>query len=107
MSLFHVKLFEVKLLVITLLKFPHPSADNGGAPDSGSDNASLRDSKGSYFNGGIKAAAFVSSPLLSQSGVEYTGLLHVSDMMPTLVNLAGGVVSDLDLDGFDFWESIR
>ena len=44
---------------------------------------------------------------MSQSEVEYTGLLHVSDMMPTLVNLAGGDVSDLELDGFDFWESIR
>ena len=86
--------------------FPH-FTDNGRQPNSGSDNTPLRDSKGSYFNGGIKAAAFVASPLLSQSGVEYTGLLHVSDMMPTLVNLAGGDVSDLELDGFDFWESIR
>ena len=39
--------------------------------------------------------------------MEYTGLLHVSDMMSTLLNLAGGDVSDLELDGFDFWESIR
>ena len=83
------------------------SIDNEGAPNLGSDNSPLRDSKGSYFNGGIKVAAFVTSPLLSQSGLEYTGLLHVSDMMPTVVNLAGGDVSDLDLDGFDFWESIR
>ena len=61
----------------------------------------------SYFNGGIQGAAFVTSPLLSVTGTNYTGLLHVSDWLPTLVNLGGGDVSDLDLDGFDVWQAIR
>ena len=94
-------------LHLNIIFLGHFSIDNGGASNRDSDNTPLRDSKGSYFNGGIKVAAFVTSPLMSQSGEEYTGLLHVSDMMPTLVNLAGGDVSDLELDGFDFWESIR
>ena len=67
----------------------------------------MRSEKGTYFNGGIRGAAFVTSPLLSQTGVEYTGLLHLSDWMATLVNPAGGDVTDLDLDGFDVWEAIR
>ena len=83
------------------------SVDNGGDEDEGSDNFPLRSGKFTYFNGGIRGAAFVTSPLLSQPGVEYTGLLHLSDWMATLVNLAGGDVTDLDLDGFDVWEAIR
>ena len=81
--------------------------DNGGGGNAGADNSPLNGDKGTYLNGGIQAAAFVTTPLLSQTGVEYTGLLHVSDWLPTLVNLAGGDVSDLSLDGFDVWESIR
>ena len=83
------------------------SVDNGGDEAEGSDNSPLRSEKGTYFSGGIRGAAFVTSPLLTQTGVEYTGLLHLSDWMATLVNLAGGDVTDLDLDGFDVWEAIR
>ena len=85
----------------------HKMLDNGGDHEQGSDNSPLRGEKGAYFNGGIGGAAFVTSPLMSRSGVEHTGLLHLPDWLPTLVNLAGGDVSDLDLDGFDVWESIR
>ncbi len=83
------------------------SPDNGGDIHSGADNSPLRDEKSTYFYGGIQAAAFVASPLLSSSGVEYQGLLHVSDWMPTLVSLAGGDTTDLELDGFDIWSAIR
>ena len=33
--------------------------------------------------------------------------MHVTDWFPTLVNQAGGDVSDLELDGFDVWDSVR
>ena len=79
--------------------------DNGGGV--GSDNSPLRDGKGGYFNGGIQVPAFVTSPLLSQNGTTHTGLVYVSDWLPTLINLAGGDVSDLELDGYDVWEAIR
>ena len=65
-------------------------SDNGGAEEYGSDNSPFRSGRGSYFNGGIRGPAFVTSSLLFQTGVEHTGILHVSDWMPTLVNLAGG-----------------
>ena len=84
-----------------------PQSDNGGAEEYGSDNSPFRSGRCSYFNGGIRGAAFVTSSLLSQTGVEHTGILHVSDWMPTLVNLAGGTVDGLELDGFDVWQSIR
>ena len=84
-----------------------PQSDNGGEEQFGSDNSPFRSGRGSYFNGGIRGAAFVTSPLLSQTGVEHTGILHVSDWMPTLVNLVGGSIDGLELDGFDVWQSIR
>ena len=33
-------------------------------------------------------------------------MIHVSDWFPTLVNIAGGSIEGLDLDGFDIWSSI-
>ncbi len=73
----------------------------------GGNNSPLRGGKRSYFNGGIRGVGLVVSPLLSSPGVQYSGLVHVSDWMPTLVNLAGGDLSDLDLDGLDVWQAIR
>ena len=94
-------LYTIPFKIIFSTAFP----DNGGG--KGKDNSPLRGSKGSYFNGGIQVPAFVASPLLSQSGTTHAGLVHVSDWLPTLINLAGGDVSDLELDGYDVWDSIR
>ncbi len=80
--------------------------DNGGTGNAGS-NDPLRGNKGDYFEGGIRMVGFVNSPLLRTTGVEYNGLVHVSDWFPSLLNLAGGDVADLALDGFDVWESMR
>ena len=59
------------------------------------------------WDGGMKGVGFVSSPLIGQPGSVYRGLLHVTDWFPTLVNIAGGNVTGLSLDGHDVWESIR
>ena len=42
------------------------------------------------WNGGVKATAFIHSNLLSSSvrGTTYTGLMHVTDWLPTLMNVA-------------------
>ena len=50
---------------------------------------------------------FVHSPLIEQKGRTTKQLMHVSDWFPTLLHLAGGDSSGLQLDGYDVWSIIR
>jgi len=79
------------------------TTDNGGGPwDS---NTPLRGTKETLYEGGIRGAAFVHSPLLGRRGT-YRGLMHLADWVPTLLGLAG-VEPPTGLDGVDQWASIR
>ncbi|XP_072045797.1 arylsulfatase B-like [Amphiura filiformis] len=87
------------------------SSDNGGSRWFGS-NWPLRGEKGTLWEGGIKAAGFVHSPLLPDRirGTVSRELMHVSDWYPTLVEgIAGGDASadEKRLDGFNMWNTIR
>ncbi len=55
----------------------------------------------------MRSAGFIASPLLNQTGQEFTGLVHVSDWFPTLAALAQADVSGIELDGFNQWNAIR
>ena len=75
----------------TILVF---SSDNGG--DSGdSSNPPLRGRKRTFFEGGVRAAAFVASPLLglptghSRRRAEVAEVTHISDWYATIGALAG------------------
>jgi len=59
----------------------------------------------SYLLGGVRAAGFVNSKLLEKPGRTSMDLIHVTDWVPTLVNLAGGSVKG-PLDGVDQWPTI-
>ncbi|KAK7505089.1 hypothetical protein BaRGS_00003659, partial [Batillaria attramentaria] len=64
--------------------------------------------KGSMWEGGMRAAGFVHSPLLEThvQGTKTFELLHVTDWYPTLQKLAGG--EDVQgLDGYDQWNEGR
>ena len=85
------------------------ASDNGGwpIPDGHGSNYPLRGAKFTYFEGGIRVPAFVYSPLIKNPKRIERSLMHVSDWYPTLLKLAGGLLSDYeDLDGFDMWEVI-
>ena len=68
-------------------------------------NYPLKGFKNTIYEGGARVPGFVHSPLLEQPGRRYQGLLHMVDFLPTLVNLAGGVVP-ANVDGKDQWASI-
>ena len=85
------------------------ASDNGGwpIPDGHGSNYPLRGAKFTYFEGGIRVPAFVYSPLIKNPKRIERSLMHVSDWFPTLLKLAGGLLSEYeDLDGFDMWEVI-
>ena len=46
--------------------------------------------KDTVYEGGIRGAGFLLSPLLNKSGYEHNGLMHIVDWVPTLLDIAGG-----------------
>lgn len=69
------------------------SSDNGGAPygphGSRGFNWPLRGSKITLWEGGVRAAAFLWSPLLKSSPRASNQMMHVVDWMITLYSAAG------------------
>jgi arylsulfatase A-like enzyme len=66
-------------------------------------NAPLRGGKGSLYEGGVRVVAFANWPGHLKPGT-VTAPLHMVDIMPTLLALAGGTGSaDHPMDGRDIW----
>lgn len=61
------------------------------------------------FEGAVRGAACVYSPMIDRSSRVSTQLFHIVDWLPTLYSAAGGDSNDLDdeLDGIDQWSAIR
>ena len=87
-----------------------PFPDNGGIVPFGN-NWPFRGMKNTLWEGGIRAAGFVHSPLLPDhiKGTVNHQLMHVSDWYRTLVEgIAGGNVHcSKHLDGYNLWGAIR
>ena len=78
------------------------SSDNGG-PRPG-DNTPLRAFKGTIYEGGVRACAFVNWPGRVPAGARVKEPMHTIDWYPTLVKLAGGSLAQATpLDGRDVW----
>ncbi|KAL9955582.1 hypothetical protein ACROYT_G036923 [Oculina patagonica] len=87
------------------------STDNGGPADGVSRNTAcnypLRGTKYTLWEGGVRGASFVHSPLLASKGRVSMDLMHLSDWLPTLYGLAGGDVRNLPgIDGYDMWPTL-
>jgi len=81
--------------------------DNGGPTFEGHSNFPLRGGKLNFFEGGIRPAAFVSSPLLPAAvrGTWYNGTVHETDFFTTFLFLAGAVVPN-GTNGVNLWPTL-
>jgi arylsulfatase A-like enzyme len=99
---------------ITLIVF---HSDNGGTRDAAMtgeskvksipcDNGPLKAGKGTLYEGGTRVPSFANWPGHVKAG-EVKSPIHITDMMPTLVKLAGGTTTkSKPLDGRDVWGAI-
>ena len=88
-------------------------SDNGGERTIAGNSYPYKGHKGSYQNGGVKTTAIIHSALVESNkrGSSYTGTMHVTDWLPTLMGVATngaweGSLSGADLDGVDLWSAI-
>ncbi|XP_060560509.1 arylsulfatase B-like [Ruditapes philippinarum] len=84
------------------------TADNGGWPGHGGNNYPLRGGKITIFEGGTRAAAFVSGSGIEKKGSTYEGLIHAVDWHPTILSAAGSSNDETinNIDGLDQWKAI-
>ncbi|KAI8440600.1 hypothetical protein MSG28_001821 [Choristoneura fumiferana] len=87
------------------------TTDNGGAAAGFNDNAAsnypLRGVKNTLWEGGVRGAALLWSPLLACKSKVASQSMHISDWLPTLVSAAGGNASNIEnIDGFDLWPAL-
>ncbi|KAG0418545.1 hypothetical protein HPB47_004781, partial [Ixodes persulcatus] len=87
------------------------STDNGGLPTGGGSNYGfnwpLRGFKATLWEGGVRGAAFIWSPLLRRLSRISNQMMHITDWLPTLYSAAGGDVSRLGvIDGIDMWAAL-
>ncbi|XP_055855439.1 arylsulfatase B-like [Episyrphus balteatus] len=86
-------------------------SDNG-APVKGlhaneGSNYPFRGQKNSPWEGGIRSAGAIWSPLIQNGGRLWNQTMHVSDWLPTLASAAGIKLSeDLNLDGLNLWRNL-
>ncbi len=71
------------------------------------DNGPYRDGKGSLYEGGTRVVALANWPGHIKAGSTVDGMMHVVDMYPTLVGLAGAsTAKSKPLDGLNVWRTI-
>ena len=82
------------------------ASDNGGILQFSS-NGNFRGEKGRLYEGGVRSPAVISWPGKLPRGTSIREPLHIVDLYPTLLGLAGGSLKQaLPLDGLDAWPTI-
>ncbi|UCG57781.1 MAG: sulfatase-like hydrolase/transferase [Phycisphaerales bacterium] len=81
-------------------------SDNGGVGGV-ADNGPLRGRKAQLYEGGIRVPAVAAWPGVIKAGTIVDEPLHIVDMYPTLLKLAGAELEQtLPIDGRDAWPAI-
>jgi len=87
------------------------TTDNGG-PAAGFDvnyasNWPLKGVKDTLWEGGVRGAGFVWSPMLKSAPRVSQQMMNIQDWLPTFYSAAGGDPSTLDMmDGMDMWGAL-
>lgn len=82
-------------------------SDNGGSSLLGGSNKPLRGAKSELWEGGVRVPAIASWPGVLPAWAVRQTPVHVIDLFPTFVRLAGGSLEQpLPLDGLDAWPAI-
>jgi arylsulfatase A-like enzyme len=84
------------------------TSDNGGAePGKVTNNGPLKGGKGGLNEGGVRVAACAAWPGKIPAGGTVTQPLHIVDVYPTLLKLAGAKAEQpLPIDGLDVWPTL-
>jgi arylsulfatase A-like enzyme len=104
-------LYSRGMLSSTLILF---HSDNGGYLQAGSLNIPFRGQKGTSFDGGVHVPAFIYGTALGlpsalTTNTHFKGLIHVSDVLPTLLGYLGAeqeTISSFNFDGLNHWNEI-
>jgi arylsulfatase A-like enzyme len=83
-------------------------SDNGGDVSKGSTNLSLREGKGTVFEGGIHVPAAMNWPGVLAPGQKSEQFLCVADLFPTILDATGvKMASPPSFDGKDIWLALK
>ncbi|XP_067001721.2 arylsulfatase B [Anabrus simplex] len=101
-------LSQMRMLENSVVVF---STDNGGPAEGFNQNAAsnwpLRGVKNTLWEGGVRGAGLIWSPLLARPSRVANQLFHITDWLPTLYHVAGGNATTLKgLDGLNAWEAL-
>ncbi|CAG2112745.1 unnamed protein product [Medioppia subpectinata] len=87
-------------------------SDNGADPQLGSGtnglNRPLRGSRRELYEGGIRVPALLWSPLLNKSGYVSDALIHVTDLLPTVLDAIDGtgIEDEKNVYGMSQWSTL-
>jgi arylsulfatase A len=92
---------ELKLAERTLVIF---TSDNGGPVQQGANNAPLRGSKASTWEGGVRVCTIAWWPGQVPAASSTDAITSMMDILPTLARLSGtSVKANKKIDGVDIW----
>ncbi|KAL8616732.1 hypothetical protein ACOMHN_017770 [Nucella lapillus] len=82
------------------------TSDSGGSVEQGSIVWPLRGSKGTLWEGGVRAVTLLHSEKHLKTAGTWKGLMHAVDWHPTILGMAGYDKELIQLDGVNNWSPI-